>query len=180
MCNDKHRGRVAVHELLSQLGLDEVIGLKIDIRCGFIQHEYLSSQEHGSSETDQLFLTNREQTCTFSHQCLQTILHFLHSLVKLNFFENLPDFLISLGLEWVEIFPDSALEQKGLLRNKGDALSEQVQANLCDVNPIDLHLPLKDFCQSEQDLQDGTLSRASAAYDTNFHARLDLESQFGD
>ena len=58
--DDDHRSLVVL-QLLTQLGLNEVISLQVNVGGGFIQHENFRSEKHGPGQTQKLLLASREQ-----------------------------------------------------------------------------------------------------------------------
>ena len=65
--NDHHSSRILLHELLSQLCLDEVVRLHVHICRGLVQYKDLSLKQHRSTQADKLLLSYREHTRTVIH-----------------------------------------------------------------------------------------------------------------
>lgn len=55
----------AISELLPESLLNDIIGLKIDISRGLVEHEHLRLSDNGSSHTHQLLLAHREKVIRF-------------------------------------------------------------------------------------------------------------------
>ena len=64
-------------------------------------------------------------------------MHFLHGLVKFDLSQDLPHLLVTLLAERIKVLSDCALDQERLLGDEGDALPQEVQANVADVDTID-------------------------------------------
>ena len=101
-------------------------------------------------------------------------------MLELDFSEYLPDLFVTLLIEGIEVLPNSALKKEWLLWDECNTLSEHVQSNVTDVNPINLDCTFAQLTQSEQNLQDRALSSTSATDNTNFHAWLDNEREVKD
>ena len=58
-----------LRETFSQLGLDQVICLKVNIGSRLVQDKDLGVSQNGSSEADQLLLANGEKIVAFRNHC---------------------------------------------------------------------------------------------------------------
>lgn len=99
-------------------------------------------------------------------------------IVEFNVLQDLVDFLILELVKWVQVLPNGTLQQERLLRNVGNALSENVEAQLADVDAVDEDLALVQLTESEQGLQNRRLASASPPHDTDLHVWLNGESEF--
>ena len=108
--NDHHSGRILLHELLSQLSLDEVVSLHVHIRCSFIEYEDLGLKKHCPAQTNKLLLSHRENTGAVIHIGLHTCRQGVDIVTQLDFLEDFLHLVICLLIEWIEILPYGALE----------------------------------------------------------------------
>lgn len=75
-------------------------------------------------------------------------------LQQIQALQYLFDLLVCLLIEWVDVLTDCTLQQEGLLRNVGNALSEKMETQSFDVDAVDQDLALVQFTQPEEGLQD--------------------------
>lgn len=121
-----------------QFLLDEVVGLQVDVRRGLIEHEYLGLSDDGSGKAEELLLSHREDVVIVRNHGLQAILAVLLDVIEqFDLRQDSLNLLLRVLVERVEIFPDRALNQEWCLRNIGDVLSEEVEANLLNVGLVD-------------------------------------------
>ena len=84
MGDDDNSGAVVIHELLTQLCLNEIVRLQIHICSGLVKHKDLGAQQHRSCKANELFLSNREQTRALSHAGEHSTWHLINCLIELD------------------------------------------------------------------------------------------------
>jgi hypothetical protein len=124
-----------------------------------------------------LLLTDREEVVAFGHNRIQFELHFVDVVVKVDFFQDIPDLFISAFTEWIDVFSDLALQQERSLRDKGNLLSENVKASFSNVYVVNQNLTFFELTKTEEGLKDGGLASSSSTNDSDFHFRLNCEAQ---
>jgi len=92
--------------------------------------------------------------------------------------EYVPDLLVTVFTEGVEVLSDRALYQEWLLWNIANTFAKQVEPYTGDVTPVYENLSFARVYEAEKDLEDGTLASACAAHNANFHSWLHFEREF--
>lgn len=122
----------AVDERLSNRPLNERIRLLIDVRRRLVQQQNFVVPQNGSSETNELTLTDREITSTFRHHELQAI----YLGLQLDDLERPPDLLVLVSVERVQVVANRRVEQHRILRNYGDFRAQALQIYFARVNAV--------------------------------------------
>lgn len=111
-----------------QFLLNHIVSLQIHVRRGLVKHQDTRLLQDGTRHADQLLLSNREEIIALRHDRLLLILHLFDMIIQFYVLQNLVDLLILQLVKRVQVLADGSLEQERLLRNVGDALSEDVEA----------------------------------------------------
>jgi len=129
MSYDKDSGFTVDNKALTQFLLDEVVSGQVYVSSGFVKHNNLGLQKHGSTKTKKLLLPHGKEVVALRTPAQQALLHGTDMLVQLDLLQDFPDFSVRLLLKRIQVLTDSALNQEGRLRDVGNLLSKQVQAN---------------------------------------------------
>eukprot|EP00960_Hanusia_phi_P048437 758941-Hanusia_phi.AAC.10 len=103
-----------------------------------------------------------------------------HVDIQLDGAESVPELLLLVLAEGVEVVGDAALEQHRLLRHDGEPLPQEADMGARDVLPVDLDSPSADERHAEQRHEQRALACSSSPADANLFSRLDSERDGGE
>ncbi|KAK1938123.1 hypothetical protein P3T76_009273 [Phytophthora citrophthora] len=115
-----------VLERLLDGGLDESVRGCVDIGSGFVQHHHFTVLEQCATDADELTLTYRQVVSTFSHLEVQTCSPTTKTVGHVHLLEDVPDALVRVLVERVEVFTEGSTEEHGVLWDDGEATSLMV------------------------------------------------------
>lgn len=139
MC-DNQDGTVGEARL--QLFLDEVVGLQVNICSSLIKNQNLGLSDDGPSQAKKLLLANGEDVVALGNLGVQAVLKLGNVVEQLYFLKYIFNFFVVKLFEGVEVLTDRALDQEWRLGDVSDALSQQMEANVFDINSVDIQLAL--------------------------------------
>ena len=140
----------AVLEISSNGSLDQFIRHVIDVGRGFVNDENLTLLHQCSGQTDQLFLPNTQIRAVFRDIRFEPVGHFVcHDRFQLDVLERIPNLLVGIFVELIEIVANRAGEEHGILRNDRNARPEIFQPDRGDVDVIDADLSFDDVSHPE-------------------------------
>ncbi|KAK1938125.1 hypothetical protein P3T76_009275 [Phytophthora citrophthora] len=115
-----------VLERLLDGGLDEGVRGCVDIGSSFVQHHHFTVLEQCATDADELTLTYRQVVSTFSHLEVQTCSPTTKTVGHVHLLEDVPDALVRVLMERVEVFTEGSTEEHGVLWDDGEAASLMV------------------------------------------------------
>ena len=128
---------------------------------------HLGFPEESPGETDQLSLADTEVLSALLDLVLQPGLQVGHELLEVGLLQGRPHLLVTVAAEGVQIHPETAGEEDGVLGDDGQLAAEVVQSQLGDVPSVNLDVPLGGLHQSEQRHGEGGLAGSRPAHDTD-------------
>ena len=106
-------------------------------------------------------------------------MYFFDCFLQIGLLKHFPQFLITLGLKRIQVLLDGAFEQERSLGNNRDVLSQRMKTHLQSI--ASAHFVDRasfGFANSEDGLNDGTLSCSSSSYNSDLFSVSDLETYF--
>ena len=169
----------AVFEDRADRALDQGVRVNVHRRRRLVKNEDLHAPGHSAGKAQHLLLAGAQvfvrdnkakQLCSGCEwhpflQCWQQVAHL----------EGTKQGRVVLHAEWVEVLAHSASEQRGVLRDGGEARSKVLQRHRRCVDVVNEHRTANDRDQAEHGLQQCALAAPRAATHTHFLARLDLD-----
>eukprot|EP00128_Syssomonas_multiformis_P010891 Colp12_sorted_trinity150504_noHs@3126 len=173
VCDGEH-GHVL--ELGANHLLDEVVGLGVDGGSGLVHHQDLGLAEQRAANADQLSLSGGEVVASLGHELGQLVGQAQHMLLHVHVREHLPDVIVAVLVEGVQIEANAGAEHHGVLRDDAQLVAQQVQAHTRDVDVVDQDLATNQVLNAEQRHHQGGLAAAGAASNTHMVVAVDLEA----
>mmetsp|Transcript_22087 Transcript_22087/g.70542 ORF Transcript_22087/g.70542 Transcript_22087/m.70542 type:complete len:314 (+) Transcript_22087:197-1138(+) len=167
----------AVREGGADSVLDEAVGLVVDRAGGLVEQEHFGLREHRPGEAEQLALALRKVLAVLGHLAVEAA-HLFNRAGHLALLERLPDRVVVVLAERVEVGAHGATEDDRVLRDDGDLGAQVVQADLGDVHAVDFDRAGAIFVylrlnQAQQREEHAGLAAAGAAHHADAHATLD-------
>ena len=156
--------------------LQEALGLGIDGRRGFVQHEDLRVGEQRSCKRDELLLALRETRAALVYLRVVAVRHFADKLMRAHGLCGGDDLLIrGIQAAVADVIHDGAGENEAVLQHNAHLRAQRVQRHLGDVVPIDEHPAGIDVIKARDEVDDRRFAGACGADERDGLARLYIE-----
>src|SRR5579862_447482 len=171
-----HERRAPLHQVFEPF-LNQGLGFRIQARGGFVQNQNPRIGENGPSDGDTLTLSAGQLHAALADDGVVFLFEILGELVDARDpagFENL--LLGRARPREGDILLNGSIEQKRVLQDYAQLRAERVQANLRQVEPVDLDAPLGRRVKGQNQADNGRFSRSRRPHQRSHRSRLGAET----
>ena len=123
-------------ELAPDSGLNQVVRFQVNSGRGLVQEQYLGLPQTGAGQTDKLPLTHTEVSSTLRHVVVEGPGQTADIGLEVGHLQRSPQLLVGVGREWVQVHPEAAGEEDGVLGDDGEPRPESAQSQSGDVQAV--------------------------------------------
>lgn len=160
-------------EVAADHALKHGIRLNVERRSSLVQKKDVRVEEQAAGHRDELALTYGEVSSVLFNVRFETTVESGDEILEGNHFQNMPDLIIVVLTEGVQVVADSSHEQLGHLRNDGQAAAEIIKTDGIDINVINEDTTSSRLGGTEEGSDEGGFSGSGTTDDTDLLARLD-------
>eukprot|EP00047_Mylnosiga_fluctuans_P024315 m.158502 g.158502 ORF g.158502 m.158502 type:complete len:315 (-) comp9825_c0_seq9:3141-4085(-) len=183
----EHHDPVAVHDrvepvrdgqnrAVSEAGLDglldQLVCRVVYVGRRLVKHQHMVCAKDGARETEELALPHAEIAAALADLRVQPALHGLDDLFELCGLQRAPDCKVVVRRPWVQVAPNRAAEEHGILRNHADRTAQALQRQRARLDAIEDDRALG-RAHAEQRGQDRALARTGPPDDADLLSGLD-------
>mmetsp|Transcript_16259 Transcript_16259/g.45072 ORF Transcript_16259/g.45072 Transcript_16259/m.45072 type:complete len:309 (+) Transcript_16259:137-1063(+) len=154
-------------EILADHLLDHSVCLVVDTGSGLVHDQYLRFSEQRPGDAQQLPLALREVFSTFGDHLIESPGQLFDHLVHADLLQHLPQLIVAVAMERIQVVPHGVGEDHWILRNDGEVVAEAFGSDLLRVDTVDDELTIVfDLGDAEESDHQTALSRSCSTDDT--------------
>lgn len=160
-------------EVSTDHALEHSIGLNVERSGSLVEKQDVRIEEQAASHGQELALTHGEVSSVLVNVSLKASIKSGDEILESNHVQYVPDLLIFVLTEGVQVVANSTHKELRNLRDDGKTTAEIVETNSIDINVINKDTSSSGLGGTEESSDESRLSGSSTSDDSNLLARLD-------